>query len=168
LLTNTVEFLRKNDISKEKGWWVMAFLDFIKNRGEQRPVAEQQSQQQKPELPNQQTLRENAPAKTVAAMPEAAKARAREIGSQVNHERNDVAQNSVAQTPAPADSASSPKVMRQDMTGRDKSQPALSPTDGQVANTALEKTEQMQSQEQRPSPAHTPHPHTRDRGGWER
>ena len=156
----------------------MAFLDFIKNRQEQQPVGEQQSQQQQPETAKQMYSREAVEAKAaekpVAQIPESDKASARDIGSRVEQYSQDRAGNAFTGAPAPADSSAAPQAMRQDANGQDKSAPALSPTDGQVAKTALEKapdSPSQGSQEKEPSsqsPAHTPNPPQRDRGGWER
>ena len=154
----------------------MALLDFIKNRQEQQPVSEQQSRQQQPETAKQMYTREAVEAKAaekpVAQIPESDKASARDIGSRVEQYSQDRAGN--GPTAAPADSSAAPQAMRQDANGQDKSAPALSPTDGQVAKTALEKapdSPSQGSQEKEPSsqsPSHTPNSPQRDRGGWER
>jgi hypothetical protein len=155
----------------------MAFLSFIKDRQTQQPQIEQQSQHQKSEPTNQRSTEKTSetatPAQSVAQMPEAEKAKARDAASRVEQVGENINQNASVRTDAPTDSASTPEVMRQGMTGNDKSQPPLSPTDGQVANTALEKktTEMTQTKErdsQSPSPAHTPSLPQRGQDGWER
>ena len=147
----------------------MAFLSFIKDRQTQQAVPERQGL----EAPKQISSERVQADKSLAQIPETEKAKARDIGSRIEQSGQSIAQNAPVPTQAPSDSASSPEVMRQDMTGRDKSQPSLSPTDGQVANSALQKDAATQSQEvsakengtQSPSPARTPQI---DRGGWER
>src|SRR5579859_4501115 len=130
----------------------MAFLDFIKNREGQRPVAEQQSQQQKPENAREAHIlkdaQDKAALKPVQQMPEADKSQARELGARLDKATQHIQQNTPALTSAPADSTSSPEPMRQNMTGQDKAAPDLSPTSAQLGQVGHEKEAAAPSQEQ--------------------
>jgi hypothetical protein len=121
----------------------MALLDFIKNRDGQRPAAEQQSQQQKPENAkewhNRRDAELTAAQKPIREISEVDQSKARELGARLDKATQEIQQNAPASTPAPADSTSSPEPMRQNMTGQEKSAPDLSPTSAQLGQTANEK-----------------------------
>lgn len=130
----------------------MAFLDFIKNREGQRPAAEQQSQQQKPENAKEWHARKDAQdvaaQKPVQQLPEADKLQAKELGARLDKATQHIQPNAPAHVPAPADSTSSPEPMRQKMTGQDKTAPDLSPTSAQMGQVGHEKEAAAPSQEQ--------------------
>jgi len=128
----------------------MAFLDFIKNRDGQRPAAEQQSQQQKPENAKEAHIlkdaQDKAALKPVQQLPEAEKSQARDLGARLDKATQHIQQNAPVQTPAPTDSTSSPEPMRQNMTGQDKTAPDLSPTSAQMGQVGHEKEAAAPSQ----------------------
>jgi hypothetical protein len=130
----------------------MALLDFIKNRDGQRPAAEQQSQQQKPENAREMHVlkdaQDKAALKPVPQMPEAEKLKAQELGARLDKATQHIQQNAPTHTPAPADSTSGPEPMRQNMTGQDKTAPDLSPTSAQMGQVGHEKEAAAPSQEQ--------------------
>lgn len=134
----------------------MPILDFIKNRQKQQAET-QPSQQQKPETAKemyaQQSVQEGAARKSVRDISEADQAHAKDLGARVDKLTEPVRQNSAPQTSAPADTASSPEPMRQNMVSQDKQAPDLSPTSAQKGQTAKDRNVS--------SPQ-------RDRGGWER
>lgn len=119
----------------------MAFIDWIKNRN----AAPQQggadkSQQQKPETAKQMYAREAAQEKagksSVDQMPPEQKAKAQEIGAKM--EQATRPDGPGGNSPAPAGGAASPEAMRQNMTGQERSAPALSPTGAHAGKTAQE------------------------------
>ena len=154
----------------------MGFLDFIKERG-QRPSAEQQSQQQKPETAKEMNTREAAqerPAqKSVAQISDADKSYARELGSRIDQAAQDIQQKAPAQTQAPEDGTGSPEPMRQNMMSQDKAAPALSPTSAQQGKTSNEQdgpapSEDASSKSQESSQEQTRQTIARRPPSWER
>jgi hypothetical protein len=115
----------------------MGFTDWIKNRNasQQASVAEN-SQQQKPETAKEMYSREAAQEKANAKpiTPEI-KAQADRVTATMDKATQHMSQNSGAPSAAPSDGASSPQPMRQNMTGQDKTAPALSPTSAQRGQT---------------------------------
>jgi hypothetical protein len=128
----------------------MAFLDFIKNREGQRPVAEQQSQQKTETYKEKNTrldAQEKANAKPIADIPAKDQTHARELGARLDKATQHIRADAPISTPAP-DSGGGKEALRQNMTGQDKEAPALSPTDAQMGKSAAdEKTTQPQKQE---------------------
>jgi hypothetical protein len=108
----------------------MAFLDWVKNRGEQ-----QSQQQEKTEISQDVSTRQpsqNLSAKeAVTRLPENIRSEAQQLGGRINR----VAENSQADGPAfpqaPADATSNQQPMRQGMSGQDKVAPDMSPTSAQ-------------------------------------
>lgn len=158
----------------------MAFLDFIKNRDGQRPTAEQQSQQQKPENAKEMYTRKDAQdraaMKSLESVPEQSKADIAEIRARLEKGSQHLNQGAASPTAAPADSTASPEPSRQKIAGQDKAAPELSPTSLQAGKTSQEKDAGSPSVEQTsiektspsPTPSASPTPSPRGRGGWER
>jgi len=119
----------------------MPFLDFIWNRNKQQPVA-QTSQKPKPETAKQMYTREDAVDRTsrrsIESLPEATKARAREVGALINKATQHM-HHQRAQSEQPADAMDNKAAMRQNMTGQEQHSPALSPTSGSSGKTASER-----------------------------
>jgi hypothetical protein len=118
----------------------MAFLDFIKNREGQGPAAEQQSQQQKPDVSQDigaKTAPENSVAPTQYVRPEQ-QGRLAEAQTLYHEGTREAEQTTPAPTPVPADGATSPQPMRQNMMSQDKAAPDLSPTSAQSGIRAEE------------------------------
>src|SRR5580658_11228328 len=115
----------------------MAFLDFIKNR--QQQSSGEQTQQQKPETAKEkysrEAVQEKANKKPLDQMPADQQAKAAAVKERMEKATQHMSQNSAAPAAAPADGASSPQPMRQNMTGQDKTAPALSPTSAQRGQT---------------------------------
>jgi transglutaminase/protease-like cytokinesis protein 3 len=111
----------------------MAFLKFIKNHDGQRPAAEQQSQQQKPEISREASSAvQEQPSKTVSQMPEDIRARARDIGSRIEQSGQNIEQSASALPQAPTEATGNQQPLRQNMTAQDKPAPDLSPTSFQA------------------------------------
>lgn len=117
----------------------MAFLDFIKNRGQQS--AEQQSQQQKPEISHdasrQATQERVAATPTEYVRPEQ-QGRLAEVQALYNKGTQEASQPIPAPSPAPEDGTTNPQPMRQAMSGQDKAAPDMSPTSAQHGSRAEE------------------------------
>jgi len=138
----------------------MAFLDFIKNRDGQRPVSEQQSQQQKPDISREESNAvSEQPGKTVSHLPEDIRARARDIGSRIEQSAQNIEQSAGTVPQAPTEATGNQQPMRQNMTAQDKPAPDLSPTSFQAGIPAKDvegpgppeptpSTSQSQTQEQ--------------------
>lgn len=148
------------------------FVEWIKNRGEQRPTAEQQSQQQpKTEISQDVSTRQasqNLSAKeAVTRLPEDIRSDARQLGARISR----AAENSRADAPAlpqasAADATGNQQPMRQAMTGQDKPAPDQSPTSAQRGVRA----EEVESPSV-PSPTPAPSPQRtlpRPTPSWER
>jgi hypothetical protein len=142
----------------------MAFLDFIKNRGEQRPVGEQQSQQQQPETAKQMYTRESAQEKAnrIAPTPDQ-ESRAQKIGDEIRN-ATQPAQERVAAAPAAPEDQGSNSAYLQNQNNQERSQEALSPTDNTVGKTAL----QEQAPAQDKAPDRTQRTMARTTPSWER
>jgi hypothetical protein len=148
----------------------MAFLDFIKNR--QQSAAEQ-TQQQKPEtakeMYSRQAEQETAGQKPVQQLPDAEKSQARELGARLDKATQHVRQDAAPETPARADSTSSPEPMRQKMMAQDEQAPALSPTSAQLGQTANEKSPSPATSEKTPEQSQQrPQTIARSTPSWER
>jgi hypothetical protein len=157
----------------------MAFLDFIKNRDVQRPAAEQQSQQQKPdnarEYFSRQDAQDKAALKPLDGMPAQSKVELDEVKARMEKGSQHLNQEAPASTPAPQDGASSPEAARQPMNNQDKAAPELSPTSMQAGTTVSEKdapavsSEPPAKEDPKPTPTPDPSPTPSPRGrGWER
>ncbi len=139
----------------------MAFLDFVKNRqaGQQQAVAGN-TQEQKPqtakEMYTQQAAQEKATQKTVDQIPDADKAKAKEVGERIDKATQHLQKNAPAQPSVPADGTGSPEPMRQNMTAQDKSAPSLSPTSAQKGTPATEKSAASPSTEAPAKPQEKP------------
>jgi hypothetical protein len=133
----------------------MALLDFIKNRGGQRAVGEQQSQQQTPETAKQmhtrEALEEKATAKPVSQIPEDQRAKAAEVGEKIQAAIKVQGPDNVPDPPSGG--ASSAQPMRQQMMSQDKAAPAMSPTSAQAGVTETEQKSNAPSQAQESSPS---------------
>jgi hypothetical protein len=120
----------------------MAFLDFIKNRDGQRPTAEQQSQQQKPEnakeMYRQKDVQDKAALKPLDQIPADKRARVDAIRSELQKATQLQEKSAPVPTPAPADATASPQPMQQNMISQDKPAPDLSPTSAQKGTKAME------------------------------
>jgi hypothetical protein len=137
----------------------MALLDFIKNRGEQRPAGEQRSQQQKPDnakqMYTQKDAEDRANAKPIA-LDQKQEASVKEAGDLFRKGSASPEPGPEAPTPAPTESNTAPQQpMVQASMSQDKTAPALSPSSAQAGG--LEK-EQGVSVSEAPSPAQTPSP----------
>lgn len=123
----------------------MAILDFIKNRTQSQQTP-QKPQEQKPETAKQmyarQAAEEKAKAKPVAEIPASDKAVAKDVAARIEKATQHLDKNAPAQPAAPIDSSATPAPARQNMTGQDKAQESLSPTDANAGKT--------QSQEKQP------------------
>ena len=113
----------------------MAFLDFIRNRDGQRPAAEQQSQQQKPDVSQDIGARPSergaSAGKAVGQLPEDVRSEARNLGARLNQATRNIQSDAPASPQAPADATDSQQPMRQNMMSQDKPAPDLSPTSAQ-------------------------------------
>jgi hypothetical protein len=158
----------------------MAFLDFIKNRDVQRPAAEQQSQQQKPDHAREHFARrdaqDKAALKPLDGLPAQPKAELDEVKARMEKASQHLHQDVSAPVVAPQDSASSPEAARQNMSNQEKATPELSPTSMQAGTTVSEKdapavtNEAPVKEEPKPTPTPDPSPTPTPRGrdGWER
>jgi hypothetical protein len=129
----------------------MSFLDFIKNR---QQAEQEQASQPKPEtakeMYSRQAEQESAGRNAVAQIPDADKAQAKELGARLDKATQHIQQGASSSPEAPADGASSPEPMRQNMTAQDKEAPALSPTSGQRGAVEHEQESPAPSQGSRP------------------
>jgi hypothetical protein len=120
----------------------MAFLDFIKNREGQRPVAEQQSQQQKPETAKEMYTRKDAQdraaMKPLDQIPADKQARVDAVRAEFEKSTQHQEESAPSAMPAPADATASPQPMQQKMMSQDKPAPDLSPTSAQKGTKAME------------------------------
>jgi len=111
----------------------MAFLDFVRNHDGQRPVGQQQSQQQKPDVSREASSAvQEQPSKTVSQVPEDIRARARDIGSRIEQSGQNIEQSAGTLPQAPAEATGNQQPLRQNMTAQDKPAPDLSPTSFQA------------------------------------
>ena len=141
----------------------MAFLDFIKNRQEQRPVGEQQSQQQQPETAKQMYSREAAQEKATAPSvrnlsPEQL-AEARDIGSKLqpttSPDPTNPSPSSSAPTEAPSGAPDNQQPMKQLSMSQEKGAPDLSPSSAQLG---MKEAELPARPVDTPSPTTSPKP----------
>ena len=120
----------------------MALLDFIKNREGQRPVAEQQSQQQKPENAKEWHTRKDAQDKAALKPLDQIKpehqARVETIKTELQKSTQHQEKTAPAPAPAPEDATASPQPMQQKMMSQDKAAPDLSPTSAQKGTKAMD------------------------------
>ena len=130
----------------------MAFLDFIKNRDGQRPIAEQQSQQQKPDVSQDVTAKvaqeQSAPRPSELVRP-GQQARLAEAQALYSKGTQEMPQPTSAPAPAPEGGATNPQPMRQPMTGQERVAPDMSPTSAQASARA-------EDVERSSAPTHTP------------
>lgn len=142
----------------------MALLDFIKNRDVQRPVSEQQSQQQAPETAKQMHTREAAEerANRVAPTPDQ-EARAKKIGEEMLKGTQSAQERPATVTEAPADQGTNSAHL-QNQNHQNKTQEALSPTDGARGKTAVQ--EKVSAPER--APEQTQKTMARTTPSWER
>jgi hypothetical protein len=128
----------------------MALLDFMKNRNaaKQQTVADK-AQEQKPENAKAMYARdaehEKANLKPIDRMPPAQQAKVDAIKERLEKATQHIGQS--ANTPSPADAGSSPQASRQNMTGQDRTAPALSPTNAHAGQPETDR-------EKSPSPQH--------------
>jgi hypothetical protein len=145
----------------------VALLDFIKNRNtsQQQSVANK-SQEQKPETAKEMYAREasrdDTNRKPVNEIPEADKAAAKAAGERLDKATQHLRENAPSQ---PGDSGGSREAVRQNMTGQDKTVPALSPTSAQTGQPATEKPPSKEPQTPEKGRAQTM---PRPRPSWER
>jgi hypothetical protein len=119
----------------------MAFLDFIKNRGGQGQAVEQQSQQQKPDVSQDISAKaapDNSAAKPTDYVRPEQQARLAEAQALYSKGTQQPEQMTSAPGPMPAEGATDPQPMRQNMMSQDKAAPDLSPTSAQAGTRALE------------------------------
>jgi hypothetical protein len=123
----------------------MAFLDWMKNRGQQSPAAE--PKQQKPETAKEMYTREVAQEKAnrIAPTPDQEQ-RAQKIGEVLNKATQHREQSAPAPSNAP-DEGSTNAAQLQNQNQQGKAQEGLSPTDDARGKTA--------GQEQQPAPEKT-------------
>jgi hypothetical protein len=120
----------------------MAFLDFIKNRmakGQQADAPK--PQQPKPETAKQMYTREAAQPPRQNTLNQISPERflqVNEIRARLQKATQYAGQESPARQASPADAPVSQEAMRQNMTGQDKTTPALSPTSAQTGMTSVE------------------------------
>lgn len=119
----------------------MALLDFIKNRGEQRPAAEQQSQQQRTDNAKQmythEAAQEKANARPVEAMSVEDQAQAKAIGEKMKSipmepETPPTSPAAPSSAPAPTEGTDNQQAMKQLSMAQDKTAPDLSPSSAQM------------------------------------
>lgn len=142
----------------------MALLDFIKNRQQQPAEASQQKPETAKEMYSREASEGRAGQKPVEQIPDNAKSAARDLGARLDNASQPIQQTGPAQASAP-EGASGPEPMRQKMTAQDKDAPELSPTSGQMGQTANEKeaapAQESSEKSQRPTIA-------RPTPSWER
>jgi hypothetical protein len=156
----------------------MALLDFMKDRkaGQQQTVASKsqgQTPQTAKEMYTQQDTQEKVTQKPVEQIPEADKAKARDVGQRIDKATQHLQQNAPTQPSAPADGTGNREPMRQTMAGQDKSAPSLSPTSAQAGTPATEKNAPTPSnapsaKPQEKSAQRTQQTVPRPRPSWER
>lgn len=117
----------------------MGILDFIKNRDGQRPVTEQQSQQQKPDV--SQEVSSKASQEQPAAKPNEyirpdQQSRLAEAQALYSKGTQEVPPTTPPPTPAPEGGAANPQPMRQPMMGQETIAPDMSPTSAQASARA--------------------------------
>jgi len=142
----------------------MSFLDFIKNREGQRPVAEQQSQQQQPETAKQMYTREAAEEQANRIAPTADhESQARKIGDEMRKATQPAQELVPAAPDAPSDQGSNNAYL-QNQNNQDRAQEALSPTDNAAGKTAIQEPAPAQDK----APGQTPRTLPRPTPSWER
>jgi len=141
----------------------MALLDFIKNRQEsQQHSAAQTTQEQKPETAKEMYTRQDAQEKTASkSITPEIKAQADRAMTTMNKASEHV--QSPAKRTAP-ETGSAPQAQLQNQSRQDKSQEALSPTDGTAGKTAVQGKEK--TPEKAPQRAQQTVPRTAP--SWER
>jgi hypothetical protein len=126
----------------QHGGEIMAFLDFIKNREGQRPAAEQQSQQQKPENAKEWHTRKDAQDKAALkpldSIPADKQVRVDAVRAELQKSTQHQEKAAPTPAPAPADATASPQPMQQKMMSQDKPAPDLSPTSAQKGTKAMD------------------------------
>jgi hypothetical protein len=139
----------------------MALLDFIRNRNTspQQAVANK-PQEQKPETAKEmyarQAAQEKASQKTIADMPPAQRARMDAIKAELQKASQHIDGQAKAQPKM--DTGGSREALRQNMTGQDKTAPALSPTSAQAGKPETEKTPAKETPKPTPRPQTLPRP----------
>ena len=127
----------------------MSFLSWIKERNaapQQQPVA--QTQQQKPEnakaMYAREAEQEKANLKPIDQMPPEQQTKLDKIKEKLEKAKPDIGQN--APTPSLADAGSTPEASRQNMTGQDRTAPALSPTNAHAGQPQTDKEKSPSTQ----------------------
>lgn len=149
----------------------MPFLDFIHNRNasQQQSVA-QTSQSQAPENAKQmyarQAAEEKANEKPIDRLPADQRVQVEAIKAKLEKATQHITKD--AGSVAPASSDGSREAMRQNMTGQDKTAPALSPTSAQAGKTAGEKSPANEPAKTQDKPTQRPQTMPRPRPSWER
>jgi hypothetical protein len=129
-----------------------------RNASQQQPVAGN-AQIQKPEtakeMYSRESAQEKANAKALGQMPPDQRAKVDRIKAALEKATQHIDRSATVPSPAPADNAGSPAAVRQNMTGQDKTAPALSPTNTETGKTVTDK--------RAVAPSNTPAAKTHDR-----
>lgn len=137
----------------------MAFLDFIKNCGQQEQPAAQ-SQSQKPEtakeMYRQKDVQDKAALKPLDRLKPEHQTTVEAIKTEFQKSTQHQEKSAPTAAPVPADATASPQPMQQKMMSQDKPAPDLSPTSAQKGTKAMEQdapaaSEQAQSKTQEKS-----------------
>ena len=144
----------------------MAFLDFIKYGNATQQTAANQSQKPETakEMYTRQAAQEKPALKPLDQLPADQRAQVDAIKARLEKATQHIDKG--AQAPAPADAGGSREAVRQNMTGQDKTAPALSPTSAQAGQPATEKSPQAKEPQEK-APAR-PQTLPRPRPSWER
>ena len=132
----------------------MGFLDFIRNRQGQRPAAEPQSQQQKPETAKEMYTRQ-ASQETPAAKPlnqqisPEQMARVDAVKADLQKATQQPGPETPPTTPTPS-GAANPQPMQQNMMNQDNAAPDLSPTSAQAGSRAMDQEAPASSGQSQP------------------
>jgi hypothetical protein len=115
-----------------------------------------------------EAAQEKANQTPVDRMPEEQRAKAREVAARLDKATSHNENLAKTPTPAPADAMGNREAMRQNMTGQDKTAPAMSPTSAQSGQPATEKDHSQQQEKAPGKQAGRSQTLPRPRPSWER
>ena len=135
----------------------MAFLDWVKSKSQQQSIVSK-SQETKPETAKEMYTREAAQEKAnlkpLDQMPADQRAKVEAIKATLEKATQHIDKSAQAPSPAAADGTGNREAVRQNMTGQDRTAPALSPTSAEAGRTG---------QSNAPTASHEPPANTQDK-----
>jgi hypothetical protein len=121
----------------------MGFLSWIQNANakRQRPVAEKPlTPENARQLYAREAAQEKSNRKPIDTMPPDQQTKVDKIKATLERATQHIDRNALTPSPAPADTTGGREAARQNMSGQEKTAPALSPTSSQAGKTAQEKS----------------------------